>query len=192
MSQTAHLDFPEYLPPRVERWWRGVFRYFENSNTTKQITRRDIARMIEENETNKVACSESTVTRICNDYPTLCPKPKYLRRGIRPPWEAHPELLDKYRQALQLELPPVEPIVADDEVIPFSLEARSGEQTVQIEGVAAPDGKIIQSSLRLRDLGCPAVAAVYACVLLMDGMDGKWDGVIHWCRVLLAAANVHV
>ena len=77
---------------------------------------------------------------------------------------------------------------------------RRRDEPVLIE-VPTPDGKsviadageVVQAILQLpmfRSAASIVVAAGLSAVSILDGSDGKYDGVVHWCRMLHQAARV--
>ena len=117
--------------------------------------------------------SVSSFDRAHHDWPQLLPWP--MTADMTPPWESSASADDD--QALPVDLRqqvPLFPVIAlPDE----SGATRRCQLVLRADGVVA--ARVISG-----------MVAVISVIVTMDGLDGKVDGVIHWCRVLIDAARV--
>lgn len=173
-SWKDHADwFPDWMPDRPKLFWIGVWHHFA-SGTLKPPDYQEIVRGAKAELGQDLHVSQTTFERARKEFPALIPKPSTLRKGMRPPWVDDPRLLEAFvPQGVTLPLP----FVLDDEQIETPLLRVGQHEIILLKG----------GMVRWRPLS--AVAAALAVVPLLDLVsDGKLDGVIMWCHLLLPRA----
>jgi hypothetical protein len=110
--------------------------------------------------------SKSSISLARRKYSNLLPWDLLKTRDARPPWEAHPELLEE--PALQ---------AADGELQPL---LQMGEYVL----MTPKDGGLVRALVR-KGQGLVAAAALLGVMPVLDLLsDGKMDHVIAWCHLL--------
>lgn len=167
MSQSTDQPdmFPELVPdiappPIALRYWKAVRRHFEAGAVDPPTRKQVVDKMVLNNP--DLAASLSTVDRACSDHPDLCPKPKTIQRWMRPPWE----------RAQDESCVPIRRVLLD------CTDEATGLHT-QIQAMV--DGNGI---LRLVNRLSAAAIVGFGSWVILDGMDGHFDGIIRWCQTL--------
>ena len=153
--------FPELPPPIAVRYWKAVRRHFD-AGAVDPPTRKQVVDKMILNDPD-LAASASTVDRACRDFPDLCPKPKEIQRWMRPPWE----------QIEDESCVPIRRVLLD------CTDEATGLHT-QVEAYADEHGL-----LHLINRLSAALLAGVSSYILLDGLDGRFDGVIHMGHALM-------
>lgn len=198
---------PAWLPADPAAYWEAVFGHF-GTGTHRPPTRTQIAK--------RMHVAEKTVDRYHDEDPDLCPKPKELRRLMVLPWEAHPELVEKYLPSGALIVQEVdepsstgwvENLHELTEMIQQRLTTASDvlDQCARLK--VTPFGVVLGYDGKLHDvvvdrlgslhvlesiekLALAAGAALSMRVTLDVLSDGRADNVIAWCRIFSHALKV--
>jgi len=162
--------FPALVPPIAVRYWKAIDRYFSipgniDPPTVKQVVDQMIAL-----DADKPA-SPSTIDRACRRFPQFCPKPKDIHRWMRPPWEPQPHKV--MQQAAEI----------PRRVLLDCTDEATGLHT-QVEAEADQTG-LLRLVSRLPVL----LVAGVGTLAVLDTMDGKVDGAIHWCLAFIKAVH---
>jgi hypothetical protein len=112
--------------------------------------------------------SLSSFDRAHHRHPLLLPWP--IEHGMQRPWEHVDE------QAVVLK--------ADDQIAAGQLVFDQSGAYVQDAGGGLRRAKLIAAPNGVVTWTVPSLAAAVSGFSMLDGLDGKWDGVIHWCHVL--------
>jgi hypothetical protein len=121
--------------------------------------------------------SLSSIERARSDPETARFIPWPMTRWTTRPWLTNPELLTSSSSV------PLKPDDQPCERIRVPLEGFDEEgNPIKVEAVA--ENGIIVKVVKLLPPSLAAVAASFATVLAADGMDGHFDHVIHWCRIV--------
>lgn len=151
----------------IIRVWECADRYYKNSSTVYDMDREELRLRLRRYPDGPT--SLSSVDRAHHRHPDLLPWP--IKRGMRPPWaEIEPEL---------------EPITR------APADGVSGTQLALIDVVDPTGGKKTKAALVVRENGqvyarlMAAMTGMAATIVMMDGLDGKIDQIVHWCRFLL-------
>ena len=164
--------FPDVIPDIVMRVWKAVLGWYATGTHNEPTVQQIVNRMVDPSVGDPtLPASVETIRRARKTFPDLLPWP--IKRGQLPPWRTKPELLEKLIDATPLELK------APDVLHLQTLEGVTVEVSMGADGVY----RIV------RWMGgiAGAVAAACAAMLVLDGMDGHLDHVIHWCLLLAKA-----
>jgi hypothetical protein len=161
--------FPDLLPDIVVRIWRAHLRHYR-TGTHKVPSREELVRYLEA-DPGKPA-SAATIDRARRQYPRLLPWP--IRRGQQPPWLIDPSLLAEYGA-------PVE-VPATDHVRLVAFDEHGGATALE---VVADEHGILRLVSRWRDHSAAFAAGMVGTVMLDVMTDGRLDGIIRWCRILV-------
>ena len=157
----------------IERAWEcALDRYAHNK--TPALQQVELKQRIRAKYKPDKPYSGSSWDRAHREYPELLPWP--ISYGQRPPWEG-----------VALDADPVEP-AREDQAPVGVLVLPEGTVFESADGqrVAARHLNVLCNGVLRWPLGI--VAAGFASFLLLDGMDGKYDHVIHWCWVFAESA----
>lgn len=164
--------FPALVPSIVSRIWRAALDLYRLNKSLDKLTVDQIVTRMGINDPDQPRSVE-TIRRARRTHPDLLPWP--IKRGMQPPWMAKPEVLEKLIDAT-----PVELTSADT----LHLQTLEG---VPVAAVWDNDGGFYRI-VRWAGGIVGAMAAGYAAYLALDGMDGHFDHVIHWCLLAVGAA----
>jgi hypothetical protein len=110
--------------------------------------------------------SKSSISLARRSHPGLLPWEDMKKQGARPPWEAHPELLEAPALAQE-----------DTELQPF---LQMGDFVL----LAPKNGGVVRAVVR-KGQGLVAAAMLMGIAPLLDLLsDGKMDHIITWCHIL--------
>jgi len=163
--------FPEVIPDSVARIWKAVLDWYRLNHFGTPTVQQIVDRMLLNDPALPSSVEYIRQRRI--KHPDLLPWP--IRRGQRPPW------LHELTQPID-ETPVV--LNPSDTLHLTTLEG------VQVEVAVGEDG-ILRIVRRWSGGIAGATAVAYAALIILDGMDGTYDHIIHWCRVLASAVHVH-
>lgn len=124
-------------------------------------------------------------------YFDLMPAP--IRPGMRRPWLDHPELLFP-QHAVEPDMHAPEGQVAAEEIDGRQLRFEVVEGTLTPVLDDEPVRLVVDEHGLVRIIrGLAMLAASYSGFSLLDYLsDGKWNGVIDWCRLLATHGRMHL
>lgn len=133
-----------------------------------------------------------------HDYRDIMPAPSTLRRDSQDPWIEHPEIAAKY-QAIEASAPrqldlPTHPV---DEQVIRALDSLDSVIEAQVSGLKRSQAVIASTReflKRIHGMGPVAAAfTIFGVRTVLDYVsDGRLDGVIVWCRILLPHVLPHL
>jgi hypothetical protein len=176
LTPRALRDQLETLPLHerkiIERAWECVDRHYRATRT--RLERFDLEHFLKDYIDKPK--SLSSFDRAHRKYPLLLPWP--IEYGMVRPWEQ----------------PDVTPLVMkpEDEIAAGQLILdEHGAYVLEPNGVKRP-ARLIAGSNGTVMWMTSSVAAAVSGFALLDGMDGKLDGAIHWCHVLAEVLAPHL
>ena len=159
--QDALDSLPDVKPPIVRYIWAAKLHH-DSKKSREAFTLEQCEAYLK----NRVSpWSKSAISLARRNHPNLVPWAEMKRRDARPPWEAHPELLEGPAPQEGAELQPI---------------LQMGDYIL----VAPREGGLVRVVVR-RGQGLVAAAVLMGIVPLLDLLsDGKMDHVIAWCHIL--------
>lgn len=154
-------SLPDIRPPIIRYTWAAKLHH-DSKNSREPFTLEQCESILK----NRVhPWSRSTISIAVRNHHDLLPWDELKRRGARPPWEAHPELLEG---------PAPQP--ADTDLQPL---LQMGDYIF----MAPKNGGLVR--VVRTGQGLAAAAVLFALAPLLDLLsDGKMDGWIAWCHIL--------
>jgi len=158
-------SLPDVKPPIVRYVWAAKLHHDSKDRHPYVLLTLEELEGLLKGRTNP--WSKSSISLARRDHPDLLPWDEIKRKGARPPWEAHPELLEK-PEPPPLEGTELEPIL----------------QTGDYVFMVPKNGGVVRAIVR-KGHGLTAAAVVLGVMPVLDLLsDGKMDHVISWCHLL--------
>lgn len=180
-SPRHYRDLLEACPDRkiIERVWECALHHHGTTRAPFTITDLDV---LLKDLFNDRPNSVSSYSRAHVKHPLLLPWP--IERGMRPPWEGvEPDeaaivVVDQDRAALGQ-------LGTDEDGVLYA-----GGHPVEVNGdpVEITEDGLLRVRLSralhvLRNPRLTMVAAGFVVYPVLDGADGRYDGIVHWCHV---------
>lgn len=172
---------PDRIPVIVQRIWAAHKFHFSSprwrkTRLTMLVLCGHLAEADGHPEWEGLPSSPSTVERARREYPEYLPWP--MHRYMRPPWEDQP-----------VQLWPEDCADPSGEILYLQRLDDAGNPSGTVPLLISPNG-IVRAISRVPE-SLTAAAAMLSGGMLLDGLDGRLDSVLHWCRFVGAVAAGH-
>lgn len=172
--------FPDLIPTIVQRIFCARDLHFKRKPYATRFTREECSTLLHYEsfgrpEWKGLAWSLASIDRARDLFPKLLPWP--LTRWTPRPWEQQ-----VVESAPLAELQP-DDAVADGEHLLLKAFDEQGKVRI-VEAVADFESGMLRLVKHLPPHSAASlVAAAFAAWLVLDGLDGRFDAIVHWCRV---------
>jgi len=161
------------IPPIARRIWTEALAYYK-TGTLEPLTQRLLSELLQRRNPS-LPGGFRTVQRAFHDHPQWLKWP--ILSGQRPPWEPAPTAPEGGGK------------VIDSEPLALrSIDLVSGDGRMVAVTV---DEQGFLHLARWKDALLTLAAGLATTVVVLDGMDGHIDHVIHWCRVMGLVTGHH-